>query len=113
VLRAELPIGGLRRIGWLSGVVSVVNARAVTIYLWHFSMLIAALHLLGMADQVRTAGDNAELLAVVVGLTGAAALLLGWVEDIAARREPRLLPWPWATPRRPRPAPQPAIQPAP
>ncbi|MBN1171878.1 MAG: acyltransferase [Micromonosporaceae bacterium] len=92
VLRFDLPIGGLRWIAWLQRAVDVINTRAVTVYLWHFCMLIAAQRLLGDPQRPYSAQQGIMLVATVCVLTAVATLLVGWVEDLAARRPPRLVP---------------------
>ncbi|MER6344599.1 acyltransferase family protein [Streptomyces sp. NPDC001595] len=88
----------LARFPRLDRVVSVFNARAVTIYLWHELALILAVPLidqfwkvpafeahLPLESQWFMFGVGWVLIAVFV-------LLCGWVEDVAAKRGPRLLP---------------------
>jgi hypothetical protein len=75
--------------GRLKSAVTVINARAVTIYIWHDAAIAV------IAMSVHTARVHvspiAELPAVLL-LTGLAVLAFGWVEDLAARRRPVLLP---------------------
>ncbi|MEV7075427.1 acyltransferase [Streptomyces sp. NPDC093990] len=79
-------------------VVTVFNSRAVTIYLWHEIALILAVPLidefwnvpafekwLPLESQWFMFGVGWVLLAVFV-------LLCGWVEDVAGKRKPQLLP---------------------
>ncbi|MFE6827924.1 acyltransferase [Streptomyces sp. NPDC057690] len=79
-------------------IVTVFNARAVTIYLWHEIALILAVPLidrfwdipafekyLPLESQWFMFGVGWLLIALFV-------LLCGWVEDVAARKKPRLLP---------------------
>ncbi|MFD9390807.1 acyltransferase family protein [Streptomyces sp. NPDC060000] len=79
-------------------IVTVFNARAVTIYLWHEIALILAVPLidrfwdipafetyLPLESQWFMFGVGWLLIALFV-------LLCGWVEDVAARKRPRLLP---------------------
>ncbi len=91
-LRLDLPVARLLRFGWLSRLVDIVSARAVTIYLWHFSMLIVAQHVLGPFDRRQAPGRTAIMYAMVLVMTTIMTLLAGWVEDLAARRPPRLVP---------------------
>jgi peptidoglycan/LPS O-acetylase OafA/YrhL len=95
----ELP-GRLRR--W-DPVVTLANNRAVTIYLWHNLLIALTVPLLDQAydlpfmqsDKATAALDatNALWMFVLVWpLTAAAVLAFGWVEDLAARRRPRLWP---------------------
>ncbi|MFF5843245.1 acyltransferase [Streptomyces massasporeus] len=88
----------LVRLRRLDRLVTVFNARAVTIYLWHEIALILAVPLidrcwdvpafeayLPLDSQWFMFGVGWVLIAVFV-------LLCGWVEDVAARKQPRLLP---------------------
>jgi hypothetical protein len=79
----------MEKYGRLRGTVTVINARAVTIYVWH-DAAIAVLALSVATTRVHLS-HLAELPAVLA-LTGCAVLAFGWVEDLAARRRPRLLP---------------------
>jgi peptidoglycan/LPS O-acetylase OafA/YrhL len=82
--------------------VTVLNARALTIYLWHVPIIVGVTKL-GEAHGLPTRGWDGIgwRLVVVVALVTLAVLLVGWVEDIAGDRAPRLLPGT----RRPRNAP--------
>ena len=104
------------RTGWtaarsLGRAVTVLNRRALTVYLWHmpfvwrsprWSTWSAGRHQdpLGLAIRV----------VLVFALVGLVTLLVGWVEDVAARRPPELVPGgplaPAGAPRR-RPPPRP------
>ncbi len=95
----ELP-GRLRR--W-DGPVTLANNRAVTIYLWHNLLITATVPILDQAyklpflqsDAAVSALDatNAVWMFVLVWpLIAAAVLAFGWIEDLAARRRPRLWP---------------------
>lgn len=110
----ELP-GRLRG---LDRPVTLASNRAVTIYLWHQSALMFSVPL---TDQLWKLSGNLtyeELLQrfdpilmflVAWPLIGLAVMCCGWVEDIAAKRRPRL--WPTGARRRglsPPPAPLPA-----
>ncbi|WP_328359130.1 acyltransferase [Streptomyces sp. NBC_00445] len=79
-------------------IVTIFNARAVTIYLWHEIALILAVPLvdqfwnvpafekwLPLESQWFMFGIGWILIAVFV-------LLCGWVEDVAGKKKPRLLP---------------------
>ncbi|MFS8478567.1 MAG: acyltransferase [Micromonosporaceae bacterium] len=89
------------RLPRLGSVVTLLNSRAVTIYLWHMPVVIglrALLRPLGYwgAD---IAGIALRLLTVTAGVT-LTVVLFGWIEDIAARRRsvalPRWIPAPRA-----------------
>ncbi|AEV82315.1 acyltransferase [Actinoplanes sp. SE50] len=74
-------------------VLTVLNARALSIYLWHIPIL------LGVTEfgerhglPVRGAYGIGWRLIVVTLLIAVALALVGWVEDVAAGRRPALLP---------------------
>jgi peptidoglycan/LPS O-acetylase OafA/YrhL len=80
----------------LDGFVSMVNNRAVTVYLWHNVAITAAVMLF---DPLKLWEIPTQFLEDVVDFSLALSLLvvavlaLGWVEDVAARRRPRLSPF--------------------
>lgn len=95
----ELP-GRLAR--W-DKLVTLSNNRAVTIYLWHNTLIMATVPIIDQAyglpflgsDRAASAIDATYTLWMVVlvwPLIGLAILAFGWVEDIAAKRRPRLWP---------------------
>ena len=98
LLRFRPRVDWLRRVPPLDRTVSVFNARAVTIYLWHEVALMAGVVLLDwmwedslFADHLPL--DNQGMLFLLVWpLLGILIVLVGWVEDLAARRSPRLWP---------------------
>lgn len=117
VLRWQPPMGWLSRSRPLRGAVTLLNARAVTVYLWHNIAIDAVWPVLGLValDDLGALEGPADLVVALL-LTGVAVLAFGWVEDLAARRRPRL--WPITDPRRRGPAagpavPVPAARPAP
>ncbi|WP_371102101.1 acyltransferase [Streptomyces sp. PU_AKi4] len=81
-----------------SRLVTVFNARAVTIYLWHEVALVLAVPLIDRFWEVPAfeahlpLGSQWFLFGVGWVLIGAFVLACGWVEDVAARRKPTLLP---------------------
>ncbi|MBB4958644.1 acyltransferase family protein [Micromonospora polyrhachis] len=92
VLRFRPRLDWLAQIRPLNRTVELLNARAVTIYLWHMPAgLLAAI---GLSSMVLSdwAGNVVLRLTVVWLLTAVAVALLGWVEDLAARRSPTLIP---------------------
>ena len=73
--------------------VSVLNARALTVYLWHVPILVLITHAGEDAGwPVRGALGIGWRLVVVLALVALAVLLTGWVEDVAAGRRPALVP---------------------
>ncbi|WP_203781062.1 acyltransferase family protein [Paractinoplanes rishiriensis] len=107
-LRWQPPMGWLARTRPLDGTVNLLNARAVTVYLWHNIAIAAvwpALTLVALDDLAGEA-EAAVDLAVALLLTALAVVAFGWAEDLAAKRPPRL--WPTGGPRPPADPPQPA-----
>jgi peptidoglycan/LPS O-acetylase OafA/YrhL len=91
--------------------VEAVNRRALTIYLWH-EAVITAVRLAAVAAGVSLLGPYGGLLQLVLvfALVSLVVLALGWVEDLAARRRPKLIPLPTRAPserieERPQPVP--------
>ncbi|WP_240677826.1 acyltransferase family protein [Actinacidiphila soli] len=88
----------LPRMPFADGVVGVLNARAVTVYLWHEIALIASIPLIDLMWNVPAFKAHLPLDAVwfqyllTWPLIAVAILLVGWAEDLAARRVPH--PWP-------------------
>jgi peptidoglycan/LPS O-acetylase OafA/YrhL len=73
--------------------VTVLNARALTVYLWHVPIIVVVTHAGEDAGwPVRGALGIGWRLVVVAALLAVVVLLAGWVEDIAAGRRPVLLP---------------------
>lgn len=116
LLRFYLSMQWLTRVRWLDHLVSLVNARAVTIYLWHtVAIALAALVMdRQWAEPVwasSVAAGTVVYLSLVAAFVAVVTLSLGWVEDLAARRTPRAVP---RVGRRPdAPAPPPPTPPAP
>lgn len=95
----ELP-GRLRN--W-DRVVTLFNSRAMTIYLWHNLLIMFAFYITDQlydipflaSDRASSALDKTDMLWTfffVWPLIGLAILAFGWIEDIAAKRSPRLWP---------------------
>jgi peptidoglycan/LPS O-acetylase OafA/YrhL len=84
----------------LDGVVTLFNNRAITIYLWHNLLLVAAVPIIDLAWENPVLSEafpwllESEwlLFLMVWPLLGIAILCVGWVEDLAAYRTPRLWP---------------------
>jgi hypothetical protein len=104
LLRVAPRMDWLGRRRALNGLVNLCNARAVTIYLWH-NVAIALCFATGDFVQVWRVGDTfamAGYFAVALVLLVVIIAVLGWVEDVAARRPVRLLPWSVVPSSRPR-----------
>ncbi|GAA2613036.1 acyltransferase [Dactylosporangium fulvum] len=86
-------------LGTAEPVVEAVNRRALTIYLWHEAIIIfvrnAALWL--GVSLLGATGGLIQLSAVFL-LVAVVVLSLGWVEDLAAKRKPQLIPMPKRNP---------------
>ncbi|MFI6077716.1 acyltransferase family protein [Actinoplanes sp. NPDC051343] len=102
-LRWEPSMTWLPRVRPLDRLVTLLNARAVTIYLWHNLAITAVWPVLGLIalggvtfDDIGHGLDGPVDLTAAMVLTLLAVLAFGWVEDLAARRRPRL--WPTAAP---------------
>ncbi|MFF3259239.1 acyltransferase [Streptomyces sp. NPDC002932] len=96
-----------RLAGWDSPI-TLANNRAVTIYLWHNLLFMATMPIIDQLWNIPWAGDhlgtyidasyNVLMLILIWPLTGVMIVAVGWVEDVAAKRRPRL--WPNGEPKR-------------
>lgn len=85
-----------------NGLISLLNSRAVSVYLWHQVALVVAIPLIDPLWSIPFFYDNLQwllasqwfTLLVAIPVLGLLVLTFGWVEDVAARRSPRLLPYP-------------------
>jgi peptidoglycan/LPS O-acetylase OafA/YrhL/GT2 family glycosyltransferase len=87
-LRVSPKLTWLARTPVLGRLVTVLNARAVTIYLWHNLAIDLSVTIDG---QLGWSSLFAQIATTVV-LVAVAVLIFGWVEDLAARRPLRLIP---------------------
>lgn len=85
--------------------VTLINNRAITIYLWHCLVLMALIPLIDWAGQIDVVSESAPWLytpwtqyILVWPLLAMVVLAIGWIEDVAADRPPRL--WPTGPHRR-------------
>jgi peptidoglycan/LPS O-acetylase OafA/YrhL len=93
LLRWQPPMGWLSRVRSLDRTVTLLNGRAVTIYLWHNLAIAAVWPVLTLVALDDLGGlDDTVALITAVALTAIAVLTFGWVDDLAARRRPRLWP---------------------
>ena len=97
VLRLNPQVAWLERVPLLGRLVTVINARAITIYLWH-NVAIAVAAPIGERSGYDTEGPQ---FAIATGLIVVSVLAFGWVEDLAAGRSLSLLPDGRAGARRP------------
>ena len=83
------------RSDWVRTALAAVQDRALTIFLWSFPAFSIAAALLvryGFSPQSNAAAI-AQRTVVAVGLIMVVVLLLGWLEDLAIGRRPRLNPF--------------------
>ncbi|MDH6462373.1 peptidoglycan/LPS O-acetylase OafA/YrhL [Micromonospora sp. A200] len=101
--RAPAMADWIERSRLFSRAVTVLNRRALTVYLWHMPFVVL---LTPLVDVVGWSHEDPFGLAIrvvlVFALVGVVTLLVGWVEDVAARRRPELVPG--GRRRAPRPA---------
>jgi chitinase/peptidoglycan/LPS O-acetylase OafA/YrhL len=84
-----------RRSAWVRAALAGVQGRALTIFLWSFPAFSISAALL--ARYGSSTSSNAEAVTqqilMALGLIVVAVLLLGWLEDLAIGRSPRLNPF--------------------
>ncbi|QCX76932.1 Acyltransferase family protein [Streptomyces sp. YIM 121038] len=90
------------RLAHADKLITLSNNRAVTIYLWHNLLIMATVPLIDMAydvpfmtERTMAALDSTYtmwMFMLVWPLIGVMVLAVGWVEDLAARRSPRVWP---------------------
>jgi chitinase len=83
------------RSAWVRTALAAVQDRALTIFLWSFpafSIAAALLARYGLSPQSNAAAITQRTV-VAVALIMAVVLLLGWLEDLAIGRSPRLNPF--------------------
>ncbi len=91
-----------RPLRFLDKIIALINNRAITMYLWHNLVLIASVPLIDLLWNFPVLEENlswlleSQLLQFIVvwPLLGLVFLAIGWIEDVAAKRRPRL--WPTA-----------------
>ena len=108
LLRFYPDFSWLARVRVLDKLVSAINARAMTIYLWNNPAIFLSVPLAQLFTWTRAWDDGgvrggATQLLLTCLLIVLAVLMFGWVEDVAAKRRVRINPWPRTT-RRPKPS---------
>jgi hypothetical protein len=84
--------------------INLLNARAVTVYLWHGAAIASVYPLLERTNMEDLGKFEAPItLGITFTVTALAVVVFGWAEDLAAKRRPRL----WPADETPRPAPEP------
>jgi hypothetical protein len=93
LMRIKPSMDWLRRFPKLAATITALNARAVSIYIWHLPVLLVVGVILGVLgiDPFSLSGRLAALPigAALLALTVAA---VGWIEDLAAKRPPAIIP---------------------
>ena len=96
LVRLPITMAFIGRVPVLRDVIDVINRRAMTFYLWGSVAIFVAQDLLERYGVYEILTDSSWLPATELGATLAVLFLiilaLGWVEDLAAGRRPRLLP---------------------
>ena len=76
-----------------SRLITVLNARALTVYLWHVPVIVVITRAADAAGwPVRGALGISWRLVVIVSLVSLVVLAVGWVEDVGGGRRPVLVP---------------------
>ncbi|MGY5008787.1 acyltransferase family protein [Streptomyces sp. 900105755] len=94
----KIDFGWLTRYRKLDRTVTIFNARAVTIYLWHEIALVLAVPLIDQLWNVPAFEKwlplDSQWFMFGVGwiLIAVFVVACGWVEDVAAKKKPKLLP---------------------
>jgi hypothetical protein len=89
-----------RRLRRWDGVITLLNSRAVTVYLWHNICIFVAAALWDLTWDVDLLGEQVPwlleswvpVLILAWALIALCVPLFGWAEDLAAKRRPRLWP---------------------
>ncbi|OSC65183.1 acyltransferase [Streptomyces sp. BF-3] len=90
------------RLARFDRLVTLANNRAVTIYLWHNLLILATIPLLDLLWEIPyvdahlgsavEAGYTLLMTLLIWPLIALMIVAVGWVEDVAAKRRPRLWP---------------------
>lgn len=94
LMRLRPNMTWLHRLPPLSRLIGVINARAVTIYVWHLPVLFAAGTVVSRFGRDPLTDATGRTMAITLGtcLLCLTVMAFGWLEDLAARRRPALIP---------------------
>ncbi|HEX6684617.1 MAG TPA: acyltransferase [Candidatus Limnocylindrales bacterium] len=95
LMRLHPSMEWLRRFPRVTRAIAALNARAVTIYVWHLPALFAAGTLVSALSGLDPLTDAlGKTLAIALGTLFLALVVMGtgWIEDLAAKRRPALIP---------------------
>jgi CubicO group peptidase (beta-lactamase class C family)/peptidoglycan/LPS O-acetylase OafA/YrhL len=73
-------------------VVKFLSQRSLTVYLWHTTAIVGVLWFLNRTARLPDGAWTASYLVLITAGVVLLATAFGWVEDLAARRAPRLWP---------------------
>lgn len=95
LMRLPLRFSAVNRIPVLRGLLDAVNRRAMTIYIWGniaIWLALGAMDRFGVYEALPGPWWPLTSLALTLLVLGVVVLAIGWVEDLAARRRPQLIP---------------------
>lgn len=95
LLRLPLRFSAVNRIPVLNTLLEAVNRRAMTIYIWGnlaIWLSLAAMERFGIYETLPELWWPFTSLVLTLLVLAVIVLAIGWVEDIAARRQPQLIP---------------------
>ncbi|TDC45315.1 acyltransferase [Micromonospora sp. KC207] len=91
--RAPASAAWVDRTAVAARVVTLLNRRALTVYLWHMPFVVAITPLVDVVGWSHQDPVGLAIrVALVFALVGVVTALVGWVEDVAAGRPPELFP---------------------
>jgi peptidoglycan/LPS O-acetylase OafA/YrhL len=94
LMRLRPSMEWLTRFPRVAKTIAALNARAVTIYVWHLPVLFAAGSIVALSglDPLTDGWGKAMAIALGTILLGVVVAATGWIEDLAAKRRPSLIP---------------------
>jgi hypothetical protein len=94
LMRLRPSMAWQERFPRLRRAIAALNARAVTIYVWHLPVLFAAGAIVGLSGLDPLRDTLGKALAIALGTVLLVFMVMGtgWIEDLAAKRRPALIP---------------------
>lgn len=93
MLAASGPIERAARSATLRPAVHLLSRRSLTIYLWHPAGIVLSYRTVDRIPLDIAILDDALLIVLVPCTTAVAVVAFGWIEDLAGKRRPQLLPF--------------------